>query len=214
MWRWILGRMGESAALTDRVGRRAWTALTGFIVGQTIIALADATLIGLGALLLGVPNVGAIFMLTLFGVYIPFIGAFLSGLLAVMLALGDSGMRAGVIMLIVVLAVQVLEGNVLQPWIQGRAVRLHPLVVALSVTAGAALAGFLGVFLAVPVTAAGFVMLSELRQAGILGPAPVLAADPDERPPGAAARGHADEADAVGRADEADAVGQAGTADP
>jgi predicted PurR-regulated permease PerM len=71
---------------------------------------------------------------------------------------------------VVVIAVQLLEGNVLQPWIQGKAVQLHPLVVALSVAAGGALAGFLGVFLAVPVTAAGVVALAELRAAGMLGP--------------------------------------------
>ena len=72
-------------------------------------------------------------------------------------------------MLIVVLVVQIFEGNVLQPWIQGRAVRLHPLVVALAVVAGGALAGFLGIFLAVPVAASVFVALDELRNAGLLG---------------------------------------------
>ena len=72
-------------------------------------------------------------------------------------------------MLAIVLTVQVFEGNVLQPWIQGRAVRLHPLVVALSVVAGGALAGFLGIFLAVPVAASAFVALDELRKAGLLG---------------------------------------------
>src|SRR6185312_14768031 len=123
-----------------------------------------------------VPYAGAIFMLTLFGAYIPYIGALLSGLLAVMLALGDSGFTSAAIMLAIVVGVQVFEGNVLQPWIQGRAVRLHPLVIALSVAAGGALAGFLGVFLAVPVTASVFVMLSELREAGILGPLPEPAA--------------------------------------
>lgn len=177
MWRWILARLGDSGALTDRIGHRAWTALSGFIIGQTVIAVVDASLITLGALVLGVPQPGAIFMLTLVGAYIPFIGAFLSGLLAVLLALGDSGLDGGIAMLAVVLAVQVLEGNVLQPWIQGRAVRLHPLVIALAVTAGGALAGFLGVFLAVPVTAAGFVMLSELRQAGLVGPVPDTTGD-------------------------------------
>ena len=87
-----------------------------------------------------------------------------------MLAVADGGIAKGVTMLTIVLLVQLIEGNVLQPWIQGRAVKLHPLVVALSVAAGGALAGFLGVFLAVPVTAAGFVALSELRAAGVLGP--------------------------------------------
>lgn len=173
MWRWLLARLGGTARLTDRVGRRAWSTLSGFIVGQTAIAAVDATLIALGAVVLEVPHPGAIFMLTLFGAYIPFIGAFLSGLLAVLMALGDAGLSGGVAMLAVVAVVQVLEGNVLQPWIQGRAVRLHPLVIALAVTAGGALAGFLGVFLAVPVCAAGFVTLSELRRAGMIGPVPV-----------------------------------------
>jgi predicted PurR-regulated permease PerM len=188
MWRWIVDRLGETGDLTDRIGRRVWEALTGFIVGQTVIAAADAGMITIGALILGVPQPGAIFMLTLFGAYIPYIGAFVSGLVAVLLALGEGGMPRGVAMLAVVLFVQLLEGNVLQPWIQGRAVRLHPLVIALSVTAGGALAGFLGVFLAVPVTAAGFVTLSELRAAGIVGPpvtgeAEPASAVPAEEPP-------------------------------
>lgn len=172
MWRWIITRLGDTGDLVDRTGRRVWTAITGFIVGQTVIAAADASMITIGALALGVPQPGAIFMLTLFGAYVPYIGAFLSGLVAVLLALGDGGMARGVAMLAVIVFVQLLEGNVLQPWIQGRAVSLHPLVIALSVTAGGALAGFLGVFLAVPVAAAGFVTLSELRAAGIVGPAP------------------------------------------
>ena len=109
-------------------------------------------------------------MITFFGAFIPYIGALVAGFVAVMLAVADGGIGKGVAMLSVVILVQLIEGNVLQPWIQGRAVKLHPLVVALSVAAGGALAGFLGVFLAVPVTAAGFVALSELRAAGVLGP--------------------------------------------
>jgi predicted PurR-regulated permease PerM len=171
MWHWIVTNLGDFGELADRTGRRVWLTLTGYIIGQTVIAVADATLITLGALALGVPQLGAVFMLTLFGAYIPYIGAFLSGLVAVLLAIGDAGIDKGIAMLAVVVIVQVLEGNVLQPAIQGRAVRLHPLVIALCVAAGAALAGFLGVFLAVPVAAAGFVTLGELRSAGIVGPA-------------------------------------------
>ncbi len=126
-------------------------------------------MIALGALALGVPEVGAILVITFFGAYIPYIGAMIAGFVAVMLAVADGGISKGVIMLTIVLLVQLIEGNILQPWIQGRAVKLHPLVVALAVTAGGALAGFLGVFLAVPVAAAGVVALSELRAAGVLG---------------------------------------------
>jgi predicted PurR-regulated permease PerM len=174
MWRWITSRIGGTlggGGLVDEIGRRVWAELSGFIRGQTIIAVIDATGILVGALVLGVPEPAAIFMLTLLGAYIPYIGAFLSGLVAVMLALGDSGIPAGVAMLAIVVAVQLVEGNVLQPWIQGKSVRLHPLVIALSVPAGGAIAGFLGVLLAVPVTAAAVVTLSELRRAGVIGEA-------------------------------------------
>ena len=186
MWRWFTSRlvtMGGSG-LVDGIGRRVWVELSGFIRGQTIIALIDATGILLGALILGVPEPAAIFMLTLLGAYIPYIGAFLSGLVAVLLAVGDSGIPTGIAMLAIVLAVQILEGNVLQPWIQGRSVRLHPLVIALSVPAGGAIAGFLGVLLAVPVTAAGVVTFSELRRAGVIGEAsPAAEATPGDAEP-------------------------------
>ena len=169
MWRWIVARFDTRDAIVDRVGRRIWPVLTGYIVGQTAIAAIDATLIAIGALVLGVPDVAAIFVITFFGAYVPFIGATIAGFVAVMLAIADGGIGRGIAMLVVVLVVQLIEGNLLQPWIQGRAVKLHPLVVALAVTAGGALAGFLGVFLAVPVTAAGVLALSELRAAGVLG---------------------------------------------
>ena len=169
MWRWIVARFDTSDGIVDRVGRRVWPVITGYILGQTAIAAIDASLITLGAIVLGVPDVGAIFVITFFGAYVPYIGATIAGFVAVMLAVADGGIARGVAMLTVVIIVQVLEGNVLQPWIQGRAVRLHPLVVALAVTAGGALAGFLGIFLAVPVTAAAVLALSELRAAGVLG---------------------------------------------
>jgi predicted PurR-regulated permease PerM len=169
IWAWIVGNFDTSDALVDRVGRRVWPVIAGYILGQTAIAAIDATLITLGALLLGVPEAGAVLLITFFGAYVPYIGATVAGFVAVMLAVAEGGIDTGVAMLAIVLGVQMIEGNLLQPWIQGRAVRLHPLVIALAVTAGGALAGFLGVFLAVPVTAAGFVALAELRAAGVLG---------------------------------------------
>ena len=177
MWRWIVARFDTGEGLVDQVGRRVWPVVTGYIIGQTAIAAIDATMIALGALALGVPEVGAILVITFFGAYIPYIGAMIAGFVAVMLAVADGGISKGVIMLTIVLLVQLIEGNILQPWIQGRAVKLHPLVVALAVTAGGALAGFLGVFLAVPVAAAGVVALSELRAAGVLGSLVSLGAD-------------------------------------
>jgi predicted PurR-regulated permease PerM len=169
MWRWTVQLAAGSGPLVDRIGQRVWTTVSGYILGQAAIAALDATLIALGALILGVPHVASIFLLTFLGAFVPYIGATIAGAFAVLLAISEGGLARGAAMLGVVLAVQIFEGNVLQPWIQGRAVRLHPLVVALSVVAGGALAGFLGVFLAVPVVASGVVALDELRNAGLFG---------------------------------------------
>lgn len=184
MWRWCVDRVGGGRELTDHIGTRVWTTLSAFLRGQAVIAAIDATGIALGATLLGLPNPAAIFMITFIGAFVPYIGAFISGLVAVLVAVGDSGLGTGLVMLAIVVGVQVLEGNVLQPWIQGRAVTLHPLVIALSVTAGGAIAGFLGVLLAVPITASVVVALSELRAAGIVGTASATAPTP-ARPPDA-----------------------------
>ena len=169
MWRWIVSRVSDDSGVFDDIGRSVWRTVSAFALGQATIAAIDAVFIWLGAVLLGVPNASAILMLTFLGAFVPYIGAFVAGLIAVLLALSDGGIAHGVAMLAVVVAVQVIEGNVLQPWIQGKAVRLHPLVVALAVVAGGALAGFLGVLLAVPVCAAGVVTLGQLRNAGLLG---------------------------------------------
>jgi predicted PurR-regulated permease PerM len=169
MWRWTVQLTAGSGPLVDRIGQRIWTTISGYMLGQAAIATIDATLISLGALILGVPHVGAIALLTFLGAFVPYIGAFLAGAFAVLLAVAEGGVTNGVVMLVIVVGVQFFEGNVLQPWIQGRAVRLHPLVVALSVVAGGALAGFLGIFIAVPVAASAFVALDELRRAGMLG---------------------------------------------
>jgi len=169
MWRWIVSHLSDDSKVLDGVGRGVWTTVSSFMLGQTVIAAIDAVAIGLGAVILGVPNSSAIFMLTFLGAFVPYIGAFVTGLVAVLLAIADGGIGKGLAMLAIVIVVQLVEGNVLQPWIQGRAVRLHPLVVALAVTAGGALAGFLGILLAVPVCAATVVMMGLLRDAGLVG---------------------------------------------
>lgn len=97
------------------------------------------------------------------GTYILYLGAVLSGAIAVLVALADRGWAIGLWVLGVVLAVQVLEGKVLQPVIQSRTVQMHPAVVMPAITAGAGVAGVLGMLLAVPLTAAAFGVASELR---------------------------------------------------
>ncbi|GAA3393671.1 AI-2E family transporter [Streptomyces roseoviridis] len=147
----------------EAMGRRAFEAVEGFMRGTTLIALIDATFITVGLLVLRVPGAVGLGALVFVGAYIPYLGAVISGAVAVLVALADRGFVIALWALGVVLAVQVLEGHVLQPVIQSRTVQMHPAVVMLAITAGASVAGILGMLLAVPLTAAAFGVIGELR---------------------------------------------------
>lgn len=155
---------GGTADTVEAMGRRAFEAVEGFMRGTTFIALIDAICITAGLLILRVPGAWGLGALVFIGAYIPYLGAFISGAVAVLVALADRGFVIALWALGVVLAVQVLEGHVLQPVIQSRTVQMHPAVVMLAIAAGASVAGILGMLLAVPVTAAAFGVISELRE--------------------------------------------------
>ncbi|WP_328720483.1 AI-2E family transporter [Streptomyces sp. NBC_00247] len=152
-----------SGDLVEAMGRRAFEAVEGFMRGTTFIALIDALCITVGLLILRVPGAVGLGALVFVGAYIPYLGAFLSGAVAVLVALADRGFVIALWALGVVLAVQVLEGHVLQPMIQSRTVRMHPAVILIVLTAGASVAGILGMLLAVPLCAAAFGVVEELR---------------------------------------------------
>jgi putative heme transporter len=163
-WTWILNRFPiEDRPAIDRAGRRAWAVLGGFVRGTALIAAIDATLIGLGLWLLGVPLAFALAVLVFLAAFVPFVGAFVSGLVAVLVAFADEGWEIALAVLGVVVAVQFIEGNFLQPVIQSRTVDLHPAVILLAVAAGASLFGILGAYLAVPVTAVVFAVVASLE---------------------------------------------------
>lgn len=132
---------------------QSWGTLGSYFRGQLLVALADAVAIGLGLLLLGVPLALPLAVLIFFGGLFPIVGAVATGALAVLVATADAGLVMGLVVLGLVLLVQQLEGNVLEPLILGRVIRLHPLVVLLAITAGSLTLGILGAFLAVPVAA-------------------------------------------------------------
>lgn len=151
-WATTLGgrRAGEHvAAVLDR----CWNTLGGFIRTQTLVSFIDAVIIGAGLLILDVPLAIPLAVITFFGGYIPIIGAFVSGILSVLVTLVTNDFKDAVIVAVLVLAVQQLEGNVLSPWLQGKNMNLHAGVVLMSVTAGGSLFGITGAFLAVPVAA-------------------------------------------------------------
>lgn len=171
---WILARTPPSHRATVRaVGRRAWTALSGFVRGTAAVALIDAVGIGIGLAILGVPLVLPISVLVFLGGFIPVIGAFLTGMIAVLVALAATDLQTALLTLAIVVAVQQFESNVLQPVIMRRAVSLHPIVLLGALTAGGVLIGIIGAFLAVPIAAVLAAVGNELRlrhearQAGI-----------------------------------------------
>ncbi|HWH29871.1 MAG TPA: AI-2E family transporter [Mycobacteriales bacterium] len=139
--------------LVDHAGSRVWWTLGAYIRGQLLVALFDAVFIGLGLWILDVPLVLPLAVLVFFGGLFPIVGAFVSGLAAVLVALASDGFTTALLVLGVVVVVQQVEGNLLEPLILSRVISLHPLVVILSITAGAVWLGILGAFLAVPVVA-------------------------------------------------------------
>ena len=154
LWASILRRCSPDVRpAIDRAGRRAWEVLGGFVRGTALVATIDAVLIGIGLWLLGVPLAFALAVLVFMGSFIPYVGAFVSGLVAVLVGFADGGWQLALAVLALVGAVQFIEGTFLQPVIQSRKVNLHPAVILLAVAAGGSLFGLAGAYLAVPITA-------------------------------------------------------------
>lgn len=134
-------------------GRRGWTAVGTYMRVQVFVAFVDAVGIYIGAVILDVPLALPIAVLVFFGGFVPVVGAVVTGAVAVLLAFVAHDFMTALLMLGVVLLVQQIESNVLQPIIMGKAVKLHPLAVVLAVTAGTTLLGLIGALFAVPVLA-------------------------------------------------------------
>lgn len=151
---------GEQRARAQRAGHRAVAVMGGYVRGITVVALIDAVGIGIVLALVGVPLVIPLAAIVFLSGFVPVIGATVSGLFAVLITFVTNGPQAALIVLAGVVLVQQLEGNLLQPLIIGHTLRLHPIVIALALTAGAILAGVVGAVLAVPATAVAWSVLS------------------------------------------------------
>ncbi|MGH8969101.1 MAG: AI-2E family transporter [Actinomycetes bacterium] len=154
IWSWLVGLFPAGAR--DRVqgsGVRAWAVLTSYVRATVLIALTDAVGIALVALVLRLPLVLPIGVLVFLGAFIPVVGATISGTVAVAVALVTHGPVAALVMLGGVIAVQQLESHVLQPFLMGRMVRVHPLAVVLVIAIGGLTAGIFGALVAVPLAA-------------------------------------------------------------
>ncbi|MEU6621806.1 AI-2E family transporter [Streptomyces litmocidini] len=164
VWEWTLklvpaqARPGVAGA-----GPRAWRTLTAYVRGTVLVALIDAVFIGLGLWFLEVPMAVPLAVFIFLFAFIPLVGAVISGALACLVALVTNGVFTALMVLVVVLAVQQIEGHVLQPFILGRAVRVHPLAVVLAVAAGGLTAGIGGAVVAVPLVAVLNTVVGYLR---------------------------------------------------
>lgn len=154
IWSWIVALFPRAAR--DRVnssGHTAWASLTAFVRATVLVAFVDAVGIGFGAWALGVPLSFAIGVLVFLGAFVPIVGALASGMVAVLVALVAQGPWTALFMLIVVIVIQQIESHVLQPFLMGRLVRVHPLAIIMAIAAGITVAGIVGALIAVPLAA-------------------------------------------------------------
>lgn len=155
VWTWVVQLFPEGARQrVEGSGYRAWRTLSGYISGQFIVAVFHGLAIGVTLGILQAPLVAPLAVLVFVGSFIPIIGALVFGAFAVLVTLVAGGVVKAVILLIVLVIENQIEGHVLQPLVVGRYVRLHPLAIAATLTAGALLAGLPGAIFAVPLVAA------------------------------------------------------------
>lgn len=167
MWAWLLERLHPTRRATvDAAGVAAFGAIQGWIRGVAITGFVDGFLIGLALVILGVPGALPLAVITFFAAFIPIVGATLAGALATAVALTTNGVNTAVIVAIVVLVVQQVEGDILMPLVMYRQVSLHPAVVLLALAVGAAVGGLVGAVVAVPVTAALVAAVAAAKKVG------------------------------------------------
>lgn len=183
IWAWLV-RIAPRAARphVDSSGQVAWISLTQFVRATVIVAAVDAIGIMIGAAVLQVPFVLAIGVLVFLGAFVPLIGATVAGSVAVLVALVDQGPITALLMLAVVIGVQQIEGHILQPFLMGRWVSLHPLGVIVAIACGVIVAGVAGALVAVPLAAALNAVVQHLAANTEVGDDPVeeLAEDYEE----------------------------------
>jgi predicted PurR-regulated permease PerM len=157
VWAWIQARFG--ADRRDRVaavGQAAWSAATGYIRGIALVALIDSTVIAAGMLIIGTPHVGTLALLSFVTLFIPILGAWVSGAVIVLITLAAVGTGAAVAMAAVILVAQQLDSMFVTPLVYQQTVNLHPIVTLSAVIVGTQLLGIVGAFLAVPMVAVGW----------------------------------------------------------
>jgi predicted PurR-regulated permease PerM len=159
---WTERHMGVPASVARTVTGRTIRALQGYFAGVTAVAAFNAVIIGLGALVLGLPDVISIALVNFFAAYVPYLGAWTAGAFTVLVALGSEGTGAAVAMIVIVLLANGALQQLIQPIAFGTALGIHPLAVLIVTIAGGALFGTIGLVLAAPLTSAAVHVSSDL----------------------------------------------------
>lgn len=147
----------------DEVARSAWTTMGGYLRGSALLGLLEGAIIGGVMALTGAHLALPVALLTFAAAFVPLVGATVAGVIAVLVTLASAGVSEALIVGLVALAVQQFDNELLAPWIYGKALSMHPVIILLSITAGTALFGVVGTLLAVPVTAIAIDAVSILR---------------------------------------------------
>lgn len=162
-------RLGLRTVRPDRrpelraLGERAWSTLGGYLRGVAVLGVVEAVIIGAAVWLAGGDLVAAVVVITFLGAFVPIVGATFAGVVAVLVTLVTAGPTAAIVVAVVAVVVQQLDNDLLAPFIYGKSLQLHPLVILLSIAAGTALFGIVGALLAVPVVSVVINVLDESR---------------------------------------------------
>ena len=186
---WAERHMGVPHSVAHAITGRTLQALRGYFAGVTAVAMFNATVIGLGALLLDVPHAGSIAIVNFVTAYVPYLGAWAAGAFTVLIALGGQGPEVALAMAVISLLANGALQQIIQPIAFGATLNVHPLGVLVVTIAGGALFGAIGLILAAPLTSAALRVSADLaraREAGAAGATPT--ADGAPPPPPAAAR--------------------------
>ena len=167
IWRWFLGQLPRHLTdLWDRCGQAAWLTFAGYTRGIILVAAANSLMVGVSLQLLRVPLVLPLTLLEFLASFVPLVGSPIAMAVGTVVALASRGVTTAVVVLVLIVVFGQIEGHVLQPFVMGWAVRLHPVAVAVCVIAGTIVAGLLGAVVAVPLASIGWAVYRALRDGG------------------------------------------------
>jgi putative heme transporter len=165
VWSWIRDRFStERRGRVEAAGSAAWNAAGGYVRGIALVAFIDSAVIGVGMVVIGTPNAGALALLSFVCLFIPILGAWVSGAVIVLVTLGAEGSAAAIAMTVVILVAQQLDSMFVTPLVYQKTVNLHPIVTLAGVIVGSQLMGIIGAFLTVPMIAVGWAVWKTLEQ--------------------------------------------------